>query len=151
MSVAEWWRALTITFVSLNAVAGALVAQVGGNNPPASASLCEVLGRPAEYLGKRLVLSVRITATKDGASLWDLGCSNLGVSLVTDPEVRSEPGISELYRALRLHGLSDHPVTATLAGLFLEDRNHSIRHRGKFVFKAVAATAIRQSVALERR
>jgi len=42
-------------------------------------------------------MSVRITAMKEGASLWDPGCSKLGVSLVTDPAVRSEPGILDLY------------------------------------------------------
>lgn len=151
VSVMEWGQAVTRTVAVLACAGLALAAQDGGNKSAPSVSLCEVLTHPAEYSGKNVMLSVRITATKEGASLWDPGCSRVGVSLVTDPEVRSKPGIAELYRVLRLHGLSDHPVIARLSGVFLENQNSAVRHRRRPVFKAVAASDIRQSQAVEHR
>jgi len=128
-----------------------LAPQELGNRSLPRVSLCEVLTHPTEYSGKSMVVSGRITATKEHVGLWDPGCSKLGVSLVTGPKAESEPGITELYRAIRLHGLSDHPVIADLTGIFLENEYDNVRRRRRSVFKAVAAANIRQSQTVERR
>src|SRR5258707_65488 len=87
------------------------------DKPPLQPTLCELFAHPERYSGKDLMVSARITQTKDGSDIWDPGCPNSGAVLRTNPSTESDPTIVELYRTLRIHGLSDHPVTATLFGV----------------------------------
>jgi hypothetical protein len=119
-------------------------------NPPA-VSLCEVLSHPTDYSDRTLTLTVRITATKEGSFLWVHGCKSLGVvTLVMESQSESESGIKVLEDMLRSHGLSDHPVIATLTGTFTYDpQANAPRYRA--VFKARAASGLKQSEHVERR
>ena len=114
-------------------------------------TLCQMLTAPTEYTGKKIVLTARITSTKEGANLWSPACPRIGINLHVDQEFRSAPGIPELYRALALHGLGDHPVIATLTGFLDNDYFDEIRNQHRRVFKAIAASNIRQSQRVERR
>lgn len=114
-------------------------------------SLCDVLNEPAHYAGKTLMMTVRITSTKEGASLWNPGCSKLGVSLHVDREYQSESGIVELYREMDKHGISDRPIIATLTGIYDVEYFDSIRHRKRVVFRAETARDIRRSAKPEFR
>jgi hypothetical protein len=114
-------------------------------------SLCDVLARPKAFSGKSMTMTVRITSTKEGTTLWNPACKGLGVDLQTDASARSQPGISALYQALRLHGLSDHPVIATVTGIFIYDQYDEVRHQRRSVVKATAATDIKQSDVVEHR
>lgn len=96
-------------------------------------------------------MTVRITSTKDGSSLWSPECRKFGLDLKIDASARSQKGISDLYQAMKLYGLSDHPVVATLTGVFIYDQYDETRHRRRSVFTASAATDIKQSVKEEHR
>lgn len=114
-------------------------------------SLCDVLKEPAHYAGKTLMMTVRITSTKEGASLWSPGCSKLGVSLHVDRKHQSESGIVELYREMDKYGLSDHPIIATLTGIYDVEYFDPIRHRKRIVFRAETARDIKRSTKPEFR
>lgn len=114
-------------------------------------SLCDVLKDPAHYAGKTLMMTVRITSTKEGASLWNPGCSKLGVSLHVDREYQSESGIAELYREMDKHGLSGRPIIANVTGIYDVEYLDPIRHRKRIVFRAETARDIRRSTKPEFR
>lgn len=126
-------RRIAVAIAFLLLAGSALAADAG----PLKVSLCEVLKHPADYSGKKLVLRVRITATKEGAFLSDSECAKLGIDLWTDPAVRSDPGLSALHKALR-----EQSVDATMTGVFVPDQYDEIRHRRRSVFKATSAAEI---------
>lgn len=127
------------------------VAQQAVDDAPIKLPLCEVLTHPKKYSGRNLIVTARFTATKEGTNLWDHGCPSLGVDLLEDPSVDSHPDMVELYRMLKDHGLSDHPVTAMVTGQFKDDQYDSVRDRRRRVFIAVSAAYIRQTKHVERR
>lgn len=93
---------------------------------------------------------VRITATKEGSFLWTPGCRNLGVvSLQMEGLSESDSGMKGLQDMLRAHGLSDHPVIATLTGTFTYN-SQADEHRHRAAFKANTASDLKQSAHLER-
>jgi hypothetical protein len=149
MRDARWCRWLMVTPALLLSTTTGLYARGGDSDPPLSVSLCDVLAHPAVYSGKSLIVTVRITSTKEGASLWSPDCRKVGVSLHI--ESRLGQGIPELYRALNLHGLGDHPIMATLTGVFTTDDYDEFRHRQRSAFKATAATDIKRTRDVERR
>ena len=104
--------------------------------------MCEILTHPTKYSGSNLIIAARFTATKEGTDLWDHGCPGLGVDLLEDPSVDSHPDMVELYRMLKKHGVSDHPVTAILTGQFKVDQYDVARQRKRWVFIVVAASDI---------
>lgn len=128
-----------------------LSAQSATSHGADSVSLCEVLSHPATYGGKSVIVTVRILSTKEGASLWSPDCRRLGVWLRIEPEARTGPGIAELREALAQHGLGDHPVIATLTGVFQPDHVDDVTHRKRPVFVALAAQDIKRSQKVERR
>lgn len=130
---------------------GSVVAQHPADVAQIKLPLCEVLTHPKKYSGSNLIITARFTATKEGTDLWDNRCPGLGVDLLEDPSVDLHPDIVKLYRMLKEHGLSDHPVTATLTGQFKDDQYDAVRDRKRWVFIVVAASAIGQTKHIERR
>jgi hypothetical protein len=151
MRVTEWRHWLVFTAAFLVAAGVGNCAKGEDNDTPVRVSLCEVLAHPAEYSGKSLIITVRITSTKEGSSLWHPSCRKVGVALQFDASATSGQGIADLREVLRLHGLSNYPVIATLTGVFIYDQYDEVRHRRRSVFKATAATDIKQSHDVEHR
>jgi len=118
---------------------------------PQEHSLCDVLLHPKKYSGTTLMLKVRITATKEGSGLWDPACPNLGVDLLAIKDADSNETLVELYRMLRIHGMSDRPVIAMLTGEFTADQYDSLRDRHRSVFTVAAAADITQTKRVEHR
>lgn len=106
-------------------------------------ALCDVLAHPTDYSGKTLTMTVRITATKEGSFLWSSNCRKLGLSLQIEDEAKSDADIQNLLKVLRLHGLSGHPVVATLTGVFLYHQENE-QHRRRSIFRVSAASEIKQ-------
>lgn len=151
MSKEKAWsfRRLTLAVAPL-LVAGSLYAQGHSSGASRTISLCEVLAHPADHSGRTLRMTVRITATKEGSFLWTPGCRNLGVvSLRMEGQPESESGMKGLQDMLRAHGLSDHPVIATLTGTFIYNQQPE-EHRHKAVFTVNAASDLKQADRVER-
>ena len=141
------FRRLTLVAALPLLVAGSLYAQADSSS---ATSLCEVLAHPVDHSGRTLRMTVRITATKEGSFLWTPRCRNLGVvSLQMEGESESESGMKALQDMLRAHGLSDHPVIATLTGTFIYNQQPD-EHRHKAVFRANAASDLKQAERVER-
>lgn len=119
--------------------------------PPVSVSLCEVIEHPTDYSGKSVVMTVRIWATKEGTSLWNPACKKYGIRMWFGVPFESKPALLELNRALSIYGLGDHPVIATLTGVFEKDNYDEILHRHYPVLKVINAVDIKRSQAVERR
>jgi len=126
-------------------VVGNGYAMAGNDDPPPRLALCDVLARPAHYSGRTMTMTVSITATKEGGFLWSSSCRNLGLTLQIEDQAKSETGIQNLLEMLRQHGLSDHPVTATLTGVFLYNQKDEYRNRPRSVFRVSSATEIKQT------
>jgi hypothetical protein len=136
-------------FAAFLAVAGNTCANANSRDASPTVSLCEVLTHPSNYSGRKVKMTVRITSTKEGGFLWTPSCRSLGVAtLQIDDAVDSDSGISDLLDLLRSHGLSDHPVIATLAGTFIYNPKKD-EHRQRSVFKANAASNLKLSNHLE--
>lgn len=142
--------ALSVLFLILTSF-GCGYATAESSGAPPKVALCDVLGRPADYSGKTLTMTVRITATKEGSFLWNSSCKNLGLTLQIEDQAKSDTGIQGLLEMLRQHGLSDHPVTATLTGVFLYNQQDEYRNRRRSVFRASSATEIKQAGARASR
>ena len=133
---------LSVSFLVLT-VFGCCYAAAQSNDAPSKVALCDVLARPAGYSSRTLTMTVRVTATKEGSFLWSSNCKKLGLSLQIGDEAKSDAGIRNLLKMLRLHGLSDHPVVATLTGVFLYNQEDE-QHRHRSVFRVSAASEIKQ-------
>jgi|HubBroStandDraft_6_1064221.scaffolds.fasta_scaffold191910_1 hypothetical protein len=151
MRMKAWRLGLLFCFVALLASSKQMEAGTGVDADSSKVSLCDVLAQPSKYAGKTITLTVRITSTKEGTSLWSPDCSKLGVRLHVDREVRSEGGIAALYVEMDKYGLSDRPIIATLTGVYVSDYFDEIRHRNYPVFKAVSAKDITRSPKAEHR
>jgi hypothetical protein len=138
-------------FFCVFVLAGGPCAHGETNGPSVSVSLCDVIEHPRDYSGKSVVMTVRITATKEGTSLWNPSCAKDAIGMLIDAPSESGPGLLELRRAIKLHGLSDHPVIATLTGVFLYNDYDEIRHRRRSVLKVIDAAEIKQSQTAEHR
>ena len=117
---------------------------------PEKVQLCEVLKHPEKYADRVLKVSARITASIESAGIWDVSCRKLEARLQVGNADRENPSILALYRELGAHGLSDHPLTASLTGVFKyypAEQGHPCRR----VFIAREAAEIRQSELIERR
>ncbi len=144
------WSVKAIVLVALVLVSKEALCDTRVDNQPAiTVQICDVLKHPSEYAGKKIVMRVRITATKEGTSLWSPTCSKLGMRLHYDS--MTGPGIEELNRELKSHGLSDRPILATLTGIFMLDYYDEIKERVVRVFNVTAATDITQSDKVEHR
>jgi hypothetical protein len=142
-------RRLILLVVFLLPVRVGLCARGGDSKAPEAVSLCDVLEHQAAYAGKTVIVTVRILSTKEGASLWSPECRKVGVHLRTEAD--AGPGIAELGQALAMHGLGDHPVIATLTGVFDPSYYDEIMRRTRPVFKAAAAKYITRARNVERR
>jgi hypothetical protein len=150
MNNRAWLRRMMPAAALLVVVAGTSCAQADSGGAPESASLCLVLAHPTDFSGKTMRMTVSITATKEGSFIWTPACRGLGVvSLQLEGQTESESGLKGLRDMLRSHGLSDHPVIATLTGTFTYNQQQD-EHRHKAVFKASAASDLSQSERLER-
>jgi len=112
--------------------------------------LCKLLSNPKVHSGKVVDIQARITSVKEGSNIWDPDCPNLGAILIVDPSPDADPSIHELDRMMRLHGLSDHPVTASLVGV-LKIENRRPSNRKVLVFTAQKARNIGQTKQRELR
>ena len=127
------------------AVFGCGYAAAQSSGVSSKVALCDVLAHPADYSGKTLTMTVRITATKEGRFLWSSSCRNLGLPLQIEDQAKSDMGIQGLLEMLRQHGLSDHPVAATLTGVFFYNQQDEYRNRRRSVFRVSSATDIKQA------
>ena len=145
MRIAKWQRPFIFVGISLLSV-GVWNGSAAQSEKPVNVSLCEVLTRPKDFSGKTLIMTVRITSTKEGGFLWSPECKKHVLYWKIDASARSQKGILDLYQALKLYGLSDHPVVATLTGVFIYDQYDGTSHRRSSVFNASAAADIKLSV-----
>lgn len=114
-----------------------------------STDLRGVLKDPSKYAGKTITVVARISFTKEGGFLWSPGCSKRRVRLIID--LKDESGTAGGFlAALRRHGLSDHPVIATLTGIYVPDYYDNIRNRHYPVFRVTAAAHVTRSRNVER-
>jgi hypothetical protein len=141
----EWMRWITLASLFFLTVIGNGYAIAENGDPPPSFALCDVLARPADYSGKTITMTVRITATKEGSFLWSSSCRNLGLTLQIEDQTKSDTGVQSLLEMLRQHGLSDHPVTATLTGVILYNQQDEYRNRRRSVFRLSSAKEIKQT------
>jgi hypothetical protein len=151
MRLKVWQLGLILCFVALLAFGKKMQAGTGVDVASSRVSLCDVLAHPSKYAEKTITLTVRITSTKEGTSLWSPTCSKLGVRLYVDREARSESGIAALYLEMDKYDLSDRPIIATLTGVYVADYFDEIRHRNYPVFNAVSAKDIGRSSKAEHR
>ena len=152
MKSAKWLRVL-ILIIGLGVVAAARVtAQSEATiQAPIQVSLCELVRNPSTYSGKIILTTVRITATKHGSSLWDPRCRSVGLAWQTDPLYKSTKELADLDREMSAHGLSDHPIVATLRGEFIHDQYNVLLKRRMSFLNVKAATDIRQTKDEEHR
>ena len=121
-----------------------------GKLQPQKVQLCEVLKHPQKYADRILTVSARITASIEVANIWDPDCRKFGARLQIGTVDRNNPSILALYREMGAHGLSDHPLMASLTGVFKyyppEQGNRERR-----VFIAREAADIRRPEIVERK
>lgn len=116
---------------------------------PTALSLCTLTMTPKAYTATLVEVTGRITATKEGIDMWDPSC-NRGVDLSVDFDSQGV-GLKELEGALKEHGLSNHPVIATVAGSFVPDHYDSVRHQKRTILVVKRASDIHQSSEEEHR
>lgn len=144
-------RAMKCTFFCVLVLSVGFCVHGATNGPPIRVSLCDVIEHPMDYSGKSVVMTVRVMATKDGTGIWNPSCKKRGIDILFDVPYESKPGLLELHQALVSHGLSDHPVIATLTGVFENNYFDEIRQRRKSVLKVIDAAEITQSRTVEHR
>jgi hypothetical protein len=106
--------------------------------------------KPNAFAGRRLEIVGLITATKEGAFVWDSACRNRGIPLLFAKTAQEQSDILELGRAMRNHGLSDHPIAARLRGTLLIDWGDKVRQTTYTAFEVDGATDIEQSPTVQR-
>jgi hypothetical protein len=124
---------------------GRCYAEAENTEATPTVALCKVLAHPTDYSGKTITITVHIASTKEGTFLWSASCRNLVLALQIEDQARSDESIRDLLQMLRQHGLSDHPVTATLTGLFLHNNQRGNSNRHRSVFRVRSASEIKQA------
>jgi hypothetical protein len=121
--------------------------------PTSSAEVrfCDLIAENSKYLGVSVNVRARITYLKEGTSLWDPNCPNLGALLSVKPSDEADQSINELYGRLKRVGLSSHPITAVLIGELKIERPSSPQRPDRLAFFALRATDISQTIHSERR
>lgn len=131
--------------------AGSQQAGLGNGQAVYKVALCKLLVDPKAYKGKSVEVVARITATKEGIDIWDPACSSLGLNLSIDFDAPGKHGFRELEDALKAHGLSDHPVIATMRGVILFNQYDKIRRRNRTVLAIESVEDVHQAASVERR
>lgn len=128
-----------------------LPTEAAANGDVERASICALMAAPKQYTGKTVEVIARITRTKEGIGLWDPSCGNLGVDLLIDFDETDKPGFKELEEALKAHGLSDHPVIATVQGVFTFNQYDKFKKQKRTVLVASSVFNVHQSSDVEHR
>jgi hypothetical protein len=128
-------------------------AKLGSVQPkaPVEVKFCDLVTQSDKYLDVSVAVRVRFTYLKEGTSLWDPSCPNLGMVLIAKSPDESDQSINELYERLKRVGLSSHPVTAMLTGVLKAAQPNSTQHRKRLEFFASKAADISQTNHAERR
>ena len=123
------------------------------HNNIATVDLCDLLRKPLLYSGKTITTTVRIVRGKHVTGIWDPACSNLGADLYIEESARSSPSIMELDRMLSEAGMGDHPVIATLIGIWLPNQTtgNKFLPQPRRVLKVSEASHAERSARIERR
>jgi hypothetical protein len=111
--------------------------------------MCDMVTSGDSLVGKRIDVLVRITATKEGAFLWDPGCHGRVVAISFARPAQNQPDILELRRAMKDYGLSDHPVMAAVTGTLLLNRRDEVHPVLHNEFQVDAASDVHLSAAPE--
>jgi hypothetical protein len=119
--------------------------QVNPTTQISKVSICTLMTTPKHYSGTTVEVDVRITRTKEGTRVWDISCPDLGADLWIDPAVANDPNFLKLDEMLNAHGLSDHPVTATIKGAFMYAQYDKVRHQKRSTIEAEVVSGIKQS------
>jgi hypothetical protein len=107
-------------------------------------SMCALMATPKQYSGSMVEVAVRFTRTKEGTRLWDISCPDYGADLWIDPAVANDPSFLKLDEMLNAHGLSDHPVMATIQGVFSYAQYDKVRRQKRSTIKAEVVSDIKQ-------
>jgi hypothetical protein len=148
MKIMQWGLKLFFFIAVLVAGYEGLYAARGDEKAP-NVSVCDILRNPSIYAGKALTVTAHITSTKEGAYIWSPDCSKRGITLHF--ETKSGTGIADLYRELDKHGLGDHPIIATLTGIYMRDHYDDIRNLHYPIFSVIAATDVKRSRNVEHQ
>jgi hypothetical protein len=105
---------------------------------PLLVSLCDLLKQPPAYVGKPVVIKVRVTPLKDGAFIWSPACPSSGISPLVAAEATSENGLAEFQKAYHKF----RPFLATLTGLYEPEHVDETRKTKRRVFLVLAAKEI---------
>jgi len=151
MKIAEWTHLFLLTLVM-----GCSTTYEQHNairEPILVVPLCELLQNPLKYSGKTVTTTARIASFKEGTGIWDPACRRRGADLHTEESARSSASIVELDKALRSYGMGDHPVVATLTGVWLpyQFTGGGFLPQPRHVFLASTAANIGRSAGVERR
>ena len=79
---------------------------------------CELVKNSQQYSGKIVTTTARITRFKHGTGLGDPACP-ISADLQIEETQRASPDMRQLDEALSRHGISDHPIIATLTGTWM--------------------------------
>lgn len=148
MKTEKWIRSLVALGVLVVSGVGVCWAS-SSERTSARADLCDVLRTPSKYAGKTITVVARISLTKEGGFLWSPGCSKRRVRLIID--LKDESGTAGGFlAALRRHGLSDHPIIATLTGIYVPDYYDDTRNLRYPVFRVTGVAQVTRSRDVER-
>jgi hypothetical protein len=118
---------------------------------PIEVKFCDLIAQRDKYLDANVAVRVRMTYLKEGTSLWDPSCPNLGVVLMAKSSDEADQSINELYELLKRVGLSSHPVIAMLTGVLKVEQSSPSQHRNRLEFFAYKASDVSQTSHVERR
>ena len=123
-----------------------------GSGPPTKkVDLCSLIANSKSYAGKSVATVGRITATKEGIDMWDPACTNLGVDISIDFDATGRRGFGVLEQALKAHGLSSHPVIASVTGVLRWNCYDKTRHKKRTVLEVESVDEVHQATVVERR
>ncbi|SNT25434.1 hypothetical protein SAMN05421770_106109 [Granulicella rosea] len=119
-----------------------------------SVSLCELIAHSSLYTGQEVTTTARITFFKHGTALWDPECRGLGADMHSEDSEHQSQSVRELTNLVRQGGFGDHPVIATMTGIWIgqiSSEHPSFLPQPRTVFKVLSASNIGRSKWIERR
>jgi hypothetical protein len=114
--------------------------------------LCDLIKDSANYSGRNVTTTARVSAGRHVTVIWDPACRGAGATLEFEKSSESVAGVRQLEAELDKAGVGDHPLIATLSGIWVGTKrtDNGFIAQPRIVFRVTDASNITRSAKVER-
>jgi hypothetical protein len=97
--------------------------------------LCQILEKPDDFLGRLVIVNVRVRTYRHGTSISDSSCPKKALAMIADDAAVKNEGVLGFLQFLAKHRNSTAPIYAKLTGRTVRGTDEGFVLKREFVFK----------------